>query len=458
MRSRFRPPCATGWLIAGLMLAAPLPAAAEDANLGELVDRTAFRVCADPNNLPFSNDRLEGFENKIAELMGQKLGLPVTYVWYPDAMGFVRNTLRANRCDVIMGIVAADELVQNTNPYYRSTYVLAYREGEGDRFGDLNSPMMQFARIGVVAGTPPANLLVRKGLTDQERSYKLMVDTRFDQPARHMIEDLAKGEIDAALLWGPIAGYWGERQQVPIALVPLTAEPGSRLRLDFRISMGIRPNEAQWKHDLNNLIRDLQPQIQAILEEYGVPLLDGRGRLINAEAAVPPPAAEVAVPEPAGYRMEQFKAPVPATLEGATVLGTAALRQLLSDEQPILVDVLPKARKPEGRDPSQLWVEPHREDIPGSVWLPNVGFGELSPDLAAYMRTELDRLTGGDRAKPLVFYCDPNCWMSWNAAKRAVTELGYTRVYWYPAGAQGWKEAGQPLVVAQAVAMPAAQP
>ena len=458
MRSRFRPPCATGLLLAGLVLAAPLPAAAEDANLGELVDRTAFRVCADPNNLPFSNDRLEGFENKIAELMGQKLGLPVTYVWYPDAMGFVRNTLRANRCDVIMGIVAADELVQNTNPYYRSTYVLAYREGEGDRFGDLTSPMLQVARLGVVAGTPPASLLVRKGLTDQERSYKLMVDTRFDQPARHMIEDLAKGEIDAALLWGPIAGYWGERQQVPIALVPLTAEPGSRLRLDFRISMGIRPNEAQWKHDLNNLIRDLQPQIQSILEEYGVPLLDGRGRLIKAEAAAQPPAGEVAVTEPAGYRMEQFKAPVPATLEGATVLDTATLRQLLSDEQPILVDVLPKARKPEGRDPSQLWVEPHREDIPGSVWLPNVGFGELSPDLAAYMRTELERLTGGDRAKPLVFYCDPNCWMSWNAAKRAVTELGYTRVYWYPAGAQGWKDAGQPLVVAQAVAMPAAQP
>jgi PQQ-dependent catabolism-associated CXXCW motif protein len=131
---------------------------------------------------------------------------------------------------------------------------------------------------------------------------------------------------------------------------------------------------------------------------------------------------------------------------------------LLGDEQPILVDVLPKARKPEGRDPSQLWVEPRRDDLPGSVWLPNVGFGELSPDLATYMRTELARLTGGDKAKPLVFYCDPNCWMSWNAAKRAVTELGYSRVYWYPEGAQGWQQAGQPVMAAQSVPMSEPRP
>ena len=137
---------------------------AEDSNTGELVDRSAFRVCADPSNLPFSDDQGQGFENKIAELMAQKLGVPLTYTYYPDALGFVRNTLRANRCDVIMGVVAADELVQNTNPYYRSTYVLAYRDGEGDRFGDLDSPLMQLARIGVVAGTPVADLLARKGL------------------------------------------------------------------------------------------------------------------------------------------------------------------------------------------------------------------------------------------------------------------------------------------------------
>ena len=425
-----------------------------NSNTGELVDRSAFRVCADPSDLPFSDDQGQGFENKIAELMAQKLGLPLTYTYYPDALGFVRNTLRANRCDVIMGVVAADELVQNTNPYYRSTYVLAYRDGEGDRFGDLDSPLMQLARIGVVAGTPSADLLARKGLADQVQGYKLNVDTRVEQPARRMIEDLAAGDIDAALLWGPIAGYWGERQKVPIKLVPLASDPRAKLRLDFRISMGVRPNEPQWKHDLNDLIRELQPQIQAILVEYGVPLLDAQGRLIEAGLPRQTSTAGAAAPEPDGYRMDQFRAPVPATLKGATVLSTAALERLIGEQQPVLIDVLPKARKPAGREASQLWIEPRRDDLPGSVWLPNVGYGELPPDSVSYFRSGLDRLSGGDKAKPLVFYCDPNCWMSWNAAKRATMEFGYTAVYWYPEGVQGWKQAGGQVAAAHELPMP----
>ena len=372
---------------------------AEDSNTGELVDRNAFRVCADPSDLPFSDDQGQGFENKIAELMAQKLDVPLTYTYYPDALGFVRNTLRANRCDVIMGVVAADELVQNTNPYYRSTYVLAYRDGEGDRFGDLDSPLMQLARIGVVAGTPVADLLARKGLVDQAQGYKLNVDTRVEQPARRMIEDLAAGQIDAALLWGPIAGYWGERQKVPIKLVPLASDPRAKLRLDFRISMGVRPNEPQWKHDLNDLIRELQPQIQAILADYGVPLLDAQGRLIETGLPRPTSTAGATAPEPDGYRMDQFRAPVPATLKGATVLSTAALERLIGEQQPVLIDVLPKARKPAGREASRLWIEPRRDDLPGSVWLPNVGYGELPPDSTSYFRTGLDQLSGGDKGQ-----------------------------------------------------------
>ena len=122
----------------------------------------------------------------------------------------MRNTLRAGRCDLIMGVVAADELVQNTNPYYRSSYVLAYRSADADRFADLDSPLMQLARIGVVAGTPPVDLLARKGLAGQIRGYELMVDSRVEQPARQAIEDLADGQLDAALVWGPIAGYWAQ--------------------------------------------------------------------------------------------------------------------------------------------------------------------------------------------------------------------------------------------------------
>jgi quinoprotein dehydrogenase-associated probable ABC transporter substrate-binding protein/PQQ-dependent catabolism-associated CXXCW motif protein len=443
-----------GWTtaLATLVFLQPWTAHADGGNTGELVDRTALRVCADPADLPFSNDQGMGFENKIAELVADELGVPVAYTWFPQTIGFVRNTLRANRCDLIMGVVAADELVQNTNPYYRSSYVLAYRTADRERFGDIDSPLMQLARIGVVAGTPPSDILARRGLFSQVQPYQLVVDTRVDQPARQMIQDLADGRIDAALVWGPIAGYWAKQQQVPITLTPLKSDPWSGLRMDFRISMGMRPGEPEWKHTINNLIRELQPQIQAILLDYGVPLLDEQDRPITADGVAPPRVSDV--PEPDGYRMEKYRSPVPATLTGATTLSTAALEQLITEQTPVLIDVLPKQRKLKDRDQAQIWIEPKRENLPGSVWLPNVGLGELSSDFAMYFETELTKLTGGDKAKPIVFYCDANCWMSWNAGKRALTELGYTNVYWYPDGVQGWKQAGKPLITAQTIPMP----
>jgi quinoprotein dehydrogenase-associated probable ABC transporter substrate-binding protein/PQQ-dependent catabolism-associated CXXCW motif protein len=437
--------------LAATLLQTPAAGQAQSrAVLGELVDRTALRVCADPSNLPFSNDQGEGFENKIAELMAQRLGVPLRYTWFPQSVGFVRMTLRANRCDLIMGVVAADELVQNTNPYYRSSYVLVHREGEGDRFGSLDSPFMQTARIGLVAGTPAADLLVRKNLMTQAQPYQLLVDTRVEQPARQVIEDLAKGDLDAALLWGPIAGYWNRKQATPLTLVPLVSDPRAGLRLDFRISMGIRPDEPQWKHDVNDLIRELKPQIEQILHDYGVPLLDEQGRLVTGDAAAP----AATVPEPEGYRMGEYRAPVPATLRGATVLTTRELQALIAQRNPVLIDVLPKARRPEDRDAGRLWIEPRRDNIPGSAWLPNVGYGELTQEFADYFRTGLERLTGGDKTKPVVFYCDADCWMSWNAAKRAVTELGYRQVYWYPEGVEGWKQAGQAVAAAHEAPMP----
>jgi quinoprotein dehydrogenase-associated probable ABC transporter substrate-binding protein len=247
--------------------------------MGELVDRTKLRVCADPANLPFSNERGEGFENKIAELMAERMKVPVAYTWYPQTLGFVRNTLNATLCDLVMGVATTNELVQNTNPYYRSTYVLAHRTADGPKFADLSSPAMQQARIGVVAPTPPVDLLVQHSLLGQMHSYLLPADTRIDNPGRQMIDDLAAGRIDVALLWGPIAGYWARQQPVAITLVPLESDrPGQRL--DFSISMGIRRNEPDWKHEINDLIRQLQPEIDRILLDYGVPLLDRQGQLI----------------------------------------------------------------------------------------------------------------------------------------------------------------------------------
>jgi quinoprotein dehydrogenase-associated probable ABC transporter substrate-binding protein/PQQ-dependent catabolism-associated CXXCW motif protein len=440
---------ALAWLIA----AASAPAMAQRAYLGELVDRTTLRVCADPANLPFSNQEGEGFENKIAEVMAERLGVPLAYIWYPQTIGFVRNTLGAYRCDLVMGVVTADELTQNTNPYYRSTYVLAYRRDEGDRFSDLSSPAMRQARIGIIARTPPTDLLRHHGLLDRIETYDLPADTRLQPSGRQMVEDLAAGRIDVALLWGPIAGYWAQQQAVPIELVPLRSDrPG--LRLDFRISMGIRHNEPDWKDEINGLIRELQPEMTKILLSYGVPLLDHRGNLLGEDAVGTDRTADApSVPEPEGYRMERYLAPVPATLEGGTVVTTAELEQLIERERPVLIDVLQKTEA-EGEDADLPWMQQAREDIPDSAWLPNVGYGELSAEVAEYFEANLEKLTAGDEARPIIFYSDANSWMSYNAAKRAIHELGYSNVYWYPEGVQGWQQRGFAVAEAEPEPMP----
>jgi len=244
----------------------------------EAIDRSALRVCADPANLPFSNDKGEGFENKIAELLAGKLGVPVRYTWYPNSTGFLRMTLRARRCDLVMGIVAGADMVQNSNPYYRSGYVLVTRRDDKlDGLSSLADPRLKTLRLGITAGTPPANLAARDGLMPQARPYPLVVDSRYDAPGKQMIDDLAAGQIDVAVLWGPIAGYYAKQHGDALVVAPLLNEPKDT-RLDFYITMGMRPGEGDWKDRINGLIRDNQDAISAILKDYGVPLLDARGQ------------------------------------------------------------------------------------------------------------------------------------------------------------------------------------
>ena len=192
--------------------------------------------------------------------------------------------------------------------------------------------------------------------------------------------------------------------------------------------------------------------IQSILLEYGVPLLDNQGQPI---AAKPKQQGRLeTVPEPAGYRMADYRAPVPAALAGAEVVTTAGLqRRLQTASPPLLIDVLPAPREPANRPAGSIWRPEPRDDIPGSVWLPNVGYGELSAEFETWFRDHLARLTEGDRARPIVFYCKANCWMSWNAAKRALA-YGYRQVVWYPGGTDGWQAAGLPLAAAEPVPMP----
>ena len=180
----------------------------------ELVDPNVLRVCADPNNLPFSNEKGEGFENKLAELFAAKLGKKVAYTFFPQATGFVRMTLGSHRCDVIMGYPQGDEMVQGTNPYYQTAYALVSKAGSPlDGVDALGDARLKDKRIGIVAGTPPATYLVSEGLMAKAKPYPLMIDTRYDSSAVAMMNDLASGEIDAGVLWGPMAGILRRARQ-----------------------------------------------------------------------------------------------------------------------------------------------------------------------------------------------------------------------------------------------------
>jgi quinoprotein dehydrogenase-associated probable ABC transporter substrate-binding protein len=243
----------------------------------ELIDPGVLRVCADPHDLPFSNELGEGFENKIASLLAAKLGKSVAYEFYPNSTGFVRNTLNAHRCDIIMGMPQGDDIAQVTNPYYRTAYALVVKKGNGlEKVDTLADPALQGKRIGIVAGTPPATNLALNGLLGNIKSYPLVVDTRFDAPASAMIDDLERDRIDAAILWGPIAGYFASRSHEPMSVHPLTKEK-SGPRMVYRIGMGVRHSDQEWKRLLNKLIADNQTEITRILTSYGVPVLDENG-------------------------------------------------------------------------------------------------------------------------------------------------------------------------------------
>jgi quinoprotein dehydrogenase-associated probable ABC transporter substrate-binding protein len=261
--------------------AAALAPAGGWAQTGEIQDRTELRVCADPNNLPFSNEKKEGFENKTADLIGDELKLPVRYVFFPQVIGFVRNTLRAHACDLVTGTIAGDDLMQTTNPYYHSAYVAVYQADSGFVFTGFGDPKLKTMKIGIVGSTPPSNLLVHHGLMVNAKPYALAVDTRYESPTHQMVEDIAKKEIDIGLLWGPIAGYYVKRENLPLKIAVLKDEPGEP-RMDYRIAMGVRANEPEWRRRINAAILKRQPEITAILKEYGVPLLDEQGRLVES--------------------------------------------------------------------------------------------------------------------------------------------------------------------------------
>lgn len=263
-------------VIRAAALVAALAAGPAAAQVADLVSNDAFRVCADPANLPLSSRDGTGFENRIAELLAARLGKPLDYTWFPMVTGFARKTLFAGKCDVVIGYAQGDDLVLNTNHYYTSTHVLVVR-ADGPLAGveALSDPALQGLRIGVVAGSPPASHLVRNGLMARARPYNLMVDRRVENPAADMLSDIEAGVTDAAVLWGPVGGPLVKAHPA-LKAIPLLRDEGAP-KLFYRITMGVRQGEDVWKRKLNSLIRREQAGIDAILRDAGVPLLDDFG-------------------------------------------------------------------------------------------------------------------------------------------------------------------------------------
>ena len=253
----------------------------------------AFRPCIDPSNLPFANTQGEGFENHIAELFAKKLGLPVQNYAFPQRMNFIRNTLRYKlpeqdfRCDIVMSVPTGYDQASATTPYYRSTYMLVYPKGKGlDQVrvgGDLftlSPEALRKLRIGAYDRSPGSAWLAKHGLEDQVKLYPIMSPDPEQYPGEIIEKDLAQGKIDAAIVWGPIAGYYAKRvRDAELVLVPLKSEPG--IKFDYEISMGVRYGEREWKETVEKLIADNRPAITQILREYNVPIVNDRGDLLQ---------------------------------------------------------------------------------------------------------------------------------------------------------------------------------
>jgi quinoprotein dehydrogenase-associated probable ABC transporter substrate-binding protein len=281
--------CGLGFRALAFLLAFAGPSTAQTRP--ELVATDRLRVCADPGDLPFSNKAKEGFENKIAEILADELKLPLHYYWQPQGPGFVRLTLGTGLCDLIMGYAVGADIVDHTNAYYASTYVLVTKKGGPlDGIDRLEDPRLKDHKLGVVAGTPPSDHFLRLGLAAGAKSYPLVVDRRYLSPAEDALEDVQTGVTDGAVLWGPIGGYFAKKAKMPLTVTPLRED--TRPLFSFRIAFGIRHNEPEWKHRLNAAIRKRQDDIAAVLTSYGVPLTPIDSVPAEAPARKSPDGAE----------------------------------------------------------------------------------------------------------------------------------------------------------------------
>lgn len=237
-----------------------------------------FRVCADPNNLPFSDRSGAGFENKLADMVARDLGQKVAYTWHAQRRGFIRETLKAKACDVIMGVPSALDMVETTRPYYRSQYMFVTRTDARLDVTSLDDPRLRRLRIGVHligddgANTPPADALASKGIVHNIEGYMIYGDYRRAAPPARLLDAVADGDVQIAAVWGPLAGYFAARSAVPLRLTPITGTAAfAPLAFAFDIAVGVRHGDDDRRDQIDRILVRRQAEIHSLLDAYGVP-------------------------------------------------------------------------------------------------------------------------------------------------------------------------------------------
>ena len=265
-----------------LLASGPAPQQAHATNASTVPPKLqTLRVCADPNNMPFSNERQQGFENRIASLIARDLGVPVQYTWWPERRGFVRNTLKARTCDVVMQVPAGYELTEHTAPYYRSTYVFVTRADRHLTIRSVDDPALRHLRIGIhrmgadSPTAPAASALARRGLAAQIVPFMIYGDYSQPDPPAQLIRAVVTDSVDVAVAWGPLAGYFAKRSPVRLVLTPVT--PASR-EFAYSMAMGVRHGDSATRSVLDTELARRRADIRRILEDYGVPLVESSGR------------------------------------------------------------------------------------------------------------------------------------------------------------------------------------
>lgn len=246
----------------------------DEGRIGEIrrvEDPTEFKVCADPDNMPYSNGKLQGFEDKIAELIAKDLGKTLSFQYAYYRQGFLRNTLNANRCDVVMSTTSDNDTMLTSVPYYRSTHVFVYRKDSGYDIKNWDSPDLKKGVIGIIGQSPVTRPLSDHGLMENARPYRMQRDLNL--PPSFLIDDLVKGDIDVAVIWGPIGGYFAKQASIPLVVVPIPEyeDVNVKGKTQWNISMGVRKKDKERINMINQVIEKRRADIEKILDEYGIP-------------------------------------------------------------------------------------------------------------------------------------------------------------------------------------------